>query len=112
MIHAYFQISAKLHAKDRNKRKLIKDIRILGPGGHGVYFQRIADVLERFVQDDLQLPIDMDRAKDFGFDLASCSDNLQYRSYYRALIRDLGLSRKEVEKVKESFIERRLSNPF
>jgi hypothetical protein len=72
MIHAYFQSSRKLHAKDRKERKPIKDIRILGPGGHGVYFQRIADVIERFVQDNLQLPIDMGRANYFGFDLASC----------------------------------------
>jgi hypothetical protein len=108
MIHAYFQISRKLHAKDRKERKPIKDIRVLGLGGHGVYFQRIADVIERFVQDNLQLPIDMGRANYFGFDFASCPDNLQYKSYYRALIRNLGLSRKEVEKVKERVIERRL----
>jgi hypothetical protein len=113
MIHAYFQISAQLHTKDWKERKPIKDIRVLGPGGHRVYFQRIADVLERFVQDKMRLPIHMDLAKDFGFDLASCKGNLQYKSYYRELIRNLVFSRKEVENVKERFIiKRRVSTPL
>jgi hypothetical protein len=112
MIHAYFHMSVFFHAKDRKKRKPISDIRVLGPGGHGYYFQRIGDILERFVEEKLQLPIDMTQANDFGRDLASCPDNLQYESYYRAVIRNAGLSRKEVEKVKERVIERRLSTPF
>jgi hypothetical protein len=112
MIHAYFGISEIWNAEDRGERKRISDIRVLGPGGHGAYFQRIADVLERFVQNDLELLIEMNRSYDFGSELASCSDNLQYRSYYRPLIRELGLCRKEVENFKQRAIQRRLSTSF
>jgi hypothetical protein len=76
MIHAYFGISEIWKEEDRGERKTISDIRVLGPGGHGAYFQRIADVLEHFVQDDLELPVDMNRPYDFGGELTSCSDNL------------------------------------
>lgn len=54
----------------------------------------------------------MDHAHSFGVDLASCSANIESKSYYQPLLNSLGLSRKEVEKVKQKVIERRLSTPF
>jgi hypothetical protein len=97
MVHAFFCLA-------RWSEKNYYNIRILGPEGHGAYWQLVAAWIEQFARENLQLPLPLYRASAFAGDLAictRCSNKVHLQPNYLELLKLLGLDLQEVESFRE-----------
>ena len=101
MIHSFFLLA-------RWSEENYSNIRILGPEGHGAYWQLVATWIEHFAREHLQLPLSFDRAPSFAGDLAictRCSDKVHLQPNYLELLKVLGLDLQEVEYFRQMWEE-------
>jgi hypothetical protein len=97
MIHSFFLLASWSEESYSN-------IRILGPEGHGAYWQLVVTWIERFAGEHLQLPLTFDRTFAFAGDLAICtrsSNKVHLQPTYLELLKVLGLDLQEVESFRQ-----------